>query len=483
MTDSQRQDLMATAEAIAAGECSAVEVTEEAIARIEALNPAVNAVIHTRFDEALAELRGGTVPSGPFHGVPFLVKDLLCHTAGDPYHSGMSALRDEGWRASSDSWLAARLRAGGLVFLGRTNTPEIGLSATTEPTAYGPTRNPWELGRSAGGSSGGSAAAVAAGMVPAAHANDGAGSTRIPASACGLVGLKPSRGRVSRAPSPQLLDRACELAVSFSVRDTAALLDWVSIPAPGDPPLPPPLSGSFTQSLKEGPGRLKVGVMLDSPGGRFELEPAPVAAVEEAANVLDSLGHAVEEAHPSALDEEPLDHPTWVVDYGARVEEWSAKLGRELTGEDLEPLVGAVAQEARREPAPSFLRRLGFEQLRARRTAEWWPNEGFDLLLTPTMPCLPPALGALTPDPADPFSIVPKLLAMVCFVMPFNATGQPAISLPVHRDRDGLPVGVQLVAAHHREDVLLAVAQQMEEAIGWLELPSPPLGMTTEAAR
>lgn len=468
-----RPDLVGTAELIRQKVCSAPEIVEQAIARIERLNPTVNAVIHRRFEEALSELKAGEIPAGPFQGVPFLIKDLHCHTAGDPYYSGMRVLRDADWRATVDSWLAGRFRAGGLVFLGRTNTPEIGLSATTEPLSYGPTKNPWDLSRSPGGSSGGSAAAVAAGMVPAAHANDGAGSTRIPASACGLVGLKPSRGRVSRAPSPDLLGSACELAVSRSVRDTAALLDWVSVSAPGDPSLPPPPAGSFAKSAEGPVGRMRVGMMVESPGGRFPVDPVAKAAVEGAAQTLQSLGHLVEIAHPAALDELPLEHPTWIVNYGARLDEWSEKLGRELGREDVEPLVWAVAQEAHKESAPSFLRWLGFEQLRARRTAEWWPSEQFDLLLTPTLPCLPPRLGTLDPDPADPFGIVPKLLAMVCFVMPFNATGQPAITVPVHWDDSGLPVGVQLVADHHREDVLLGVAQQMEDCTEWLRRPEP----------
>lgn len=466
-------DLLGTAESIARGERTAAEVVEDAIRRIEQLNPTLNAVIHPRFEAALADLRDGAVPAGPFHGVPFLLKDLHCHSAGDPYHCGMRALRAAKWSTPTDTWLAARFRAAGLVFLGRTNTPEVGLSATTEPAAYGATKNPWDLARSAGGSSGGSAAAVASGMVPAAHANDGAGSTRIPASACGLVGLKPSRGRVSRAPSPELLGRACELAVSRSVRDTAALLDWVSVPAPGEPALPGPASGSFARGLDEAPGRLRVGVMTRAPGDRHLVSPAAREATEGTARILAELGHEVELAHPPALDEDPLDRPTWIVDYGARIDEWSAKLGRELGAEDLEPLVLAVARAAHEESAPSFLRRVGFEQLRARRTAEWWTTERFDLLLTPTIPAPPPPLGALVPDPADPFAIVPKLLEMVCFVMPFNLTGQPAISLPTHWDETGVPIGTQLVADHHREDILLGVSRQVEEAVGWLDRTPP----------
>src|SRR5437867_9845635 len=202
-----------------------MELVEGAILRIEKLDPDLNAVIHRRFDQALAEAASPSLPDGPFRGVPFLIKDLGCTTAGDPYHCGMRFLKELGWTEPADSELAAGFRRAGFVLVGKTNTPEIGMLPTTEPEAYGATRNPWDTGRSAGGSSGGSAAAVAARMVPVAHANDGGGSIRIPAAANGLVGLKPSRGRVSNAPAADLLGAAVQLCVSISVRDTAALPD------------------------------------------------------------------------------------------------------------------------------------------------------------------------------------------------------------------------------------------------------------------
>ena len=237
-----RLDAIAQADLVRRREVSPLELTEAAIARIVRVNPQLNAVIHPRFDAARAEARAVVPGSAPLAGVPFLVKDFLCLTEGDPIHLGTRVLRDAGMRAPHDSYLTQKLRAAGLVILGRTNTPELGTLPTTEPDAYGPTRNPWNLGHSTGGSSGGSAAAVAAGLVAAAHANDGGGSIRIPASECGLVGLKPSRGRTSFGPEmgDGIGGLVCEGVVTRSVRDTAALLDAMAGRMPGDPYSAPP---------------------------------------------------------------------------------------------------------------------------------------------------------------------------------------------------------------------------------------------------
>src|SRR3989440_1247169 len=234
-------DATALAGLIRAGEVRPLELVDAAIARIETLDPQLNSVIHRRFERARAEAAalgpGPDADAGPFAGVPFLIKDITCHQAGEPFHEGMRFLRDRQWRADSDSYLAARFRAAGLITVGRTNVPELGIVPTTEPVAYGPTRNPWDRSRSSGGSSGGSAAAVAAGLVPAAHANDGGGSIRIPASACGLVGLKPSRGRISFGPDfgEAAGGLVTDGVLTRSVRDTAAILDAIAGPMPGDP--------------------------------------------------------------------------------------------------------------------------------------------------------------------------------------------------------------------------------------------------------
>ncbi|MGH9035278.1 MAG: amidase, partial [Acidimicrobiia bacterium] len=263
MTGDVLGDLDATglAELVRSGKASPTELVDAAIARIEAVNPALNAVIHPRFDLAREEA-AGPLPDGPFRGVPFLVKDILCHTAGDPFHEGMRFLKDLNWRARDDTYLAAKYRAAGLVVLGRTNAPELGIQPTTEPEAYGPTLNPWDTTRSPGGSSGGSAAAVAAGMVPAAHANDGGGSIRIPASACGLVGLKPTRGRTSLGPDGYSVGAlAVEHVVCRSVRDAAGLLDATAGRMPGDPYVAPPPRRPFAAEVGTNPGRLRVGLL------------------------------------------------------------------------------------------------------------------------------------------------------------------------------------------------------------------------------
>src|SRR5918998_36996 len=241
MTDLSLLDAIAQAELVRRGEASPAELVDAAIARIEALNPELNAVITPLFDRA-RETAAGELPDGPFRGVPMLLKDLACHSAGDPFYEGMAFLRDAGWVEHEDTILASRFRRAGFVFCGKTNTPELGILSTTEPAAFGATRNPWNTGHSTGGSSGGSAAAVAAGMVPLAHANDGGGSIRIPASECGLVGLKPSRQRISEGPliGDLMSGLTAELVVSRSVRDTATALEAVEGPAPGDPYVAPP---------------------------------------------------------------------------------------------------------------------------------------------------------------------------------------------------------------------------------------------------
>src|SRR5215471_13946765 len=272
-------DATAQADLVRRNEISALELVERAIAHIMRLNPQLNAVIHTRFDAAREEARDVMPGSAPFAGVPFLVKDLLCTTAGDPIHFGTRVLRDARMCAQSDSYLTTKLRAAGLIILGRTNTPELGTLPTTEPDAYGPTRNPWNLAHSTGGSSGGSAAAVAAGLVAAAHANDGGGSIRIPASECGLVGLKPSRGRTSLGPDAGegWAGLVAEHVVTRSVRDTAGILDAVAGYVPGDPYTAPPPVRPFRQEVGASPGRLRIGLRVSPPGSEIAAHPACVA--------------------------------------------------------------------------------------------------------------------------------------------------------------------------------------------------------------
>ena len=463
-------DAVGTAELIRRGELSPREAVDAAIARIEKLDPGVGAVIHRRFEKARDEAASPSLPRGPFHGVPFLLKDIGGEMGGEPYHAGMRALRDAKWIAPADSYLTAKLRAAGFVVLGRTNTPELALLPTTEPEAYGPTRNPWDTARSAGGSSGGAAAAVAARMVPAAHASDGGGSIRIPASTCGLVGLKVTRGRNSFGPG--LGERwggfSAEGVVTHTVRDTAAILDVTNGPMPGDPYAAAPPARPYAQEVGADPGKLRIGVMLCGPRA-IAVDPECLAAARTAAKALEALGHRVEESYPEALDD-PAAPGAFVTVVGANVaralEAWGEKLGRTLTEADVEVLTWGVAQIARTWPTTRYLQAVEFVHGFGRRVAAWWQG-GFDLLLTPAVAEPPPPLGTFASPSDVPLKGFLRAAPFGAYTSFFNQTGQPAISLPVHWTAHGLPVGAQLVAATGREDLLFRVAAQLEEALPW----------------
>jgi amidase len=485
-------DATALAALIQTGEVKPLELVDDAIARIETVDPQLNSVIHRRFERGRAEaaaLGAGPDPdSRPLVGVPFLVKDATCHQAGEPFHEGMRFLRDRQWRADSDTYLAARYRAAGLITVGRTNTPELGIVPTTEPLSYGPTRNPWDRSRSPGGSSGGSAAAVAAGLVPAAHANDGGGSIRIPASACGLVGLKPSRGRASLGPDASFNALVvCEHVVCRTVRDSAAFLDVVAGPMPGDPYVAPPPARPYREEVGADPGRLRVGLLTAAPAGLAVVHPDCVTAAEDAGRTLEALGHHVETSHPAALDLpdwSPHFMSLWSAGVALGLDSWSARTGAAIGADDVEPLTWALAELARALPTPVLLRSLDWLMRTTRLVAEWWdppdsgaspasPSRGFDLLLTPTLAEPPVPLGTFDPAPGNPLAGFMRAASFTPFTPPVNVTGQPAISLPLARTAEGLPIGVQLVAAYGREDLLLRVAAQLEEATPWANRRPP----------
>jgi len=469
-------DAVGHAELVRKGEATPRELVDAAIARIEKVNPELNAVIHPSFEKARAQASAPGLPHGPLRGVPVLMKDLGGQTAGDPYHAGMRFLRDAAWREADDSHFAARLRAAGAVFLGRTNTPELGLLPTTEPAAYGATKNPWDLSRSAGGSSGGAAAAVASGMVPVAHASDGGGSIRIPASHCGLVGLKTTRGRSSFGPS--LGERwgglSIELVVSRSVRDTATLLDVVQGPMPGDPYAAAPPSRPYASEVGAPPGRLRIGLMSQGPRS-IAVDSECTAAAQRAARLLEGLGHRIEESHPLALDE-PDALKAFVtvvaVSVARALEIWGAKVGRPVLQDSVEPLTWALAEMARSWSSTRYLEAVESVHAFGRRLAAWW-SRGFDLLLTPTTAEPAPLLGEMTSPPDAPLKGFLRAAPFGAFTSSFNMSGQPAVSLPLHWTRDGLPVGVQLVAAAGREDLLLRVASQLEAAAPWAHKRPP----------
>jgi amidase len=471
-----RLDATAQAELVRAGEASPAELVEAAIGRIEALNDELNAVIHPLFEQA-REAAAGELPDGPFRGVPFLLKDLGAAFAGDPLHMGMRFLKEAQFRCPVDTYLAQRFRDAGFVTVGKTNTPELGIVPTTEPDAYGATRNPWDLQRSPGGSSGGSAAAVASGMVPVAHANDGGGSIRIPASACGLVGLKPTRQRTSAGPlvGDHMSGLSEELVVSRSVRDTAAILDAVHGPAPGDPYVAPPPRRPYLEEVTTEPGRLRIGLMTQPP---LDVTPEAevVGAARDAARLLESLGHSVEEAAPGGLEGTDIIDTfltRWMAGQGEALDVLGTVVGRPVRSEDVEPLTWALAEEGRRRSAARYLTAVGEHQLAARMIADWFES-GFDLLLTPTMGERPTPLGAFDDSGPEPIRTIERGVLTAAFTAILNATGQPGISLPLHRSDEGLPIGVQLVAAYGREDLLIRVAAQLEQARPWADR-APPL--------
>ena len=478
MDELARLDGSAQAELVRKGEVKPIELVDAAIARIERLNPQLNAVIIPLFEKARQQAKG-TLPEGPFRGVPMVLKDLTCTSAGDPYHAGMKVLKERKWIAPADSYLAAKLRAAGFVFVGRTNTPELGPIPTTEPDAYGPTHNPWDPARSPGGSSGGTAAAVAAGLVPLGHGNDGGGSIRVPASCCSLVGLKPSRGRTSLGPEfgDSWNGAVIEHVLTKSVRDTAAVLDAVHGYMPGDPYVAPPPSRPFAQEVGADPGKLRIGLLTRAPGMVHPVHEDCVAAAENAAKLLQSLGHTVQTASPHALDEvgEFQQHFGAVVTSWLRhdLDHWSTQVGRTLGPEDVETHTWVMAEMGRAVSAAEYIRAAIWLQAYTRRVASWW-SEGFDLLLTPTIAEPPVLLGDMKATPQEPLRGFQRSTSFILFTGAFNVTGQPAISLPLHWNAAGLPIGVQLVAAYGREDVLLRLAAQIETAQPWAN-KRPPL--------
>ncbi|MFI5121822.1 MAG: amidase [Vicinamibacteria bacterium] len=478
-TDLATMDATAQAELVRSGEASPEELVEEAIARVEAVNPEVNAVIHELFEQGREEAASPDLPDGPFKGVPFLFKDLGAAYAGQPYHLGMRLLKEAGFRAPVDTILAERFRAAGFVVIGKTNTPELGILPTTEPEAYGASRNPWNTDHTTGGSSGGSGAAVASGMVSVAHANDGGGSIRIPASICGLVGLKPTRQRTSEGPlvGDNMSGLTVELALTHTVRDTAAILDAVEGAAPGDPYVAPPPLRPYVEEL-EAERKLRIGVQSDPPVPGLDSHPECIAAVDGAVKLLESLGHSVEDASPvdpqlaETLDLEDSFMTRWAAGQAATLDQLGAIVGREVTADDVEPLTWALAEVGRERSSARYLADVGLHQLVARGIAAWFET-GYDLLLTPTMAEPPVPLGTYDQHVADPLDAFRRAVPAGAFTAIFNSTGQPAISLPLHWTADGFPVGVQLIAAFGREDLLIDVAAQLERVQPWIERRPP----------
>jgi amidase len=467
--DTRWLDATDQAALVRSGEVSPAELTEAAIERIERLDGEINAVVIRWFDHA-REVAASDLPDGPFRGVPFLLKDLWAAYAGQPMTNGNQALKDAGYRPDVDTTLVERHKAAGLVILGRTNSPELGSVPVTEPLAWGPTRNPWDTSRVPGGSSGGAAAAVAAGMVPIAHASDGGGSIRIPASCCGLVGLKVSQGRISLGPTRDESNLGVEHCVSRTVRDTAALLDATHGPGIGDTVIAPAPARPYLDEVGADPGRLRVGLLDHHAQGGF-LHDDCIAAVRSAATLLESLGHHVEPGFPAAMADTSIGarfSAQWSTNMGTSLRKFADIVGHEIGEGDAEPMNLAQAAFANAFSAVDLSMAQSAIVAYRRAIQSWW-TQGWDLLLTPTLAEPPLPIGEIRNDPDSPMAPLLRSGRFVPFTPTFNTSGQPAISLPLYWSADGLPIGVQLVAAYGREDVLIRVAAQLEAASPWAD--------------
>ena len=461
----RRHDAHGLAELVARREVSASELLETAVARMAEVNPKINAVVQDLSDRA----RGEPPAPGPFSGAPFLLKDLGVTLAGTPTTGGSRAF--ETVVEAADSALTAAYKAAGLVVFGKTNTPEFGLWPVTESDLYGAARNPWDLERTPGGSSGGAAAAVAAGIVPAAHASDGGGSIRIPASCCGLFGLKPSRGRVSFAPQGEgWAGASVHHAVTRSVRDSAALLDVACRPQPGDPYFLPPPERPFAEEVLREPGPLRIAFSTQAMQAPA-IDPECAAAVRDAARLCGELGHRVEEATI------PGDVAAMAAAAGqviaasiaAMLDAEADRRGRPIAEGEIESLTMATYRRGQGVPGPAYVR--GVKALHAYTRAEAQLFEDYDVLMLSTLgrPAIP--VGWLFEDPKE---LSERLFSFMPNTQAFNNTGQPAMTVPLSWSREGLPIGVQFVARMGAEATLFQLAGQLERARPWFDR-TPPL--------
>jgi amidase/6-aminohexanoate-cyclic-dimer hydrolase len=452
-------------------EVSAAELLDVAIACVEAGNPEINAVVTRLYDQARAAIAAG-LPEGPFTGVPYLLKDLGAHYEGAVTTFGSALFKD--FVLDHDSEITARMKRAGLVIFGKTNTPEMGLASSTEPRLFGPTRNPWSLAHSAGGSSGGSAAAVAAGMAPMAHATDGGGSIRIPASACGLFGLKPTRARNPMGPDAGEGWGGASVghAVTRTVRDSAALLDATSGPDVGDPYWAPPPARPFLEEVGRDPGRLRIA-FTTRPWNGQPVDPECTDAATAAARLCERLGHRVEEATPD-VDAKALGQASLIVasaNVRAALEARAAALGRELTAADVERITWARATDGHTARAADYARAIGIMHRAGRVVARFF--QGYDVLLSPTM-CRPPhPLGVIDMMTGDVDRYTQAVLGTIGFTAVFNSAGNPAMSVPLAWSRAGLPLGVQFAAAFGEEATLFRLGAQLEAAQPWADRRPP----------
>ncbi|MDR3507607.1 MAG: amidase [Caulobacteraceae bacterium] len=466
MDDLDQFDALGLGDLVNRGEIDPAALLDRAIARVEAVNPKINAVVLKHYDEARAQLAAGR-PTGPFAGVPFLLKDLNAALAGTVTTDGCRAYSD--WTATVDGTLPRRAKAAGLTIFGKTASPEFGLTTTTESLLWGATRNPWNLDRIAGGSSGGAAAAVAARILPMAHASDGGGSIRIPAACCGLFGLKPTRGRVPYGPGAGIgwNGLSTQHAVTISVRDSAALLDALAGPEIGDSVVPPRTEGRYLDAVTRPSGALRIAV-VETPASGAPVHPDVREALQDVARLCQSLGHHVEPA-TLTLNATALGEAMGVgmaVDVASRLERRGAQRGRPVTEDEVEGVTWRLALRGRQVTGQAYAN--------ARRTLDeagvaYAQQFGdYDLVLSPTVAEPPGPLGRLGLSPQDIGDYIRAVGAFSPYTALHNEIGLPAMSVPLFWNAEGLPIGVMFAAPFAREDLLFSLAGQLEAARPWV---------------
>jgi amidase len=464
-------DATALAGLIRKKEVRADELVELAIEGIEKVNPRLNAVVTPMFEEARRAARQ-PLPEGPFAGVPFLIKDLLASYKGAGLSFGTKNLK--GFIADHDSELVSRYKRAGFITVGKTNTPELGLMPTTEPRLFGPGRNPWDLNRTPGGSSGGSAAAVAAGLVPAAHGNDGGGSIRIPASCCGIFGLKPTRARNPLGPDygDMMSGLVAEHVLTRSVRDSAAVLDATMGPEVGDPYFAPPPERPFKEVVGQNPGRLRIAFLAQTFRGQAVSEDC-TKSLQEAVRLCSDLGHEMNEARP-IFDGEALARSftvIWAANCTATIQWISQLTGKKAEADQYEPLTWALYEMGLKYGGADYLLAVQTMQKIAREVAGFFID--FDLLLTPTLGEPPVPLGTFDSPDNDPLKGWRRSGRFAPFTPIGNATGQPAMSVPLYWNEQGLPLGSHFLGRFGDEATLFRLAAQLEEARPWQDRRPP----------
>ena len=464
-------DATAQAELVRRKEVKPIELVDAAIERIERLNPTLNAVITPMYEQARTTATG-ELPEGPFTGVPFLLKDVIASYAGVRMSFGSSFLRDH--VPDHDSELVARHKRAGLIILGKTNAPEFGILPTTEPHLFGPTHNPWDIKRTPGGSSGGSAAAVAAGMIPMAHGNDGGGSIRIPASCCGVFGLKPTRGRTSLGPDfGDLIGGFVEEhALTRTVRDSAALLDANAGPSIGDPYWAPKPARPFLEEVGADPGRLRIAFTTKA-ATDVAVQPDCVAAVNDAAKLCSDMGHDVVEANMPLPGDSLVQAfiTVWCAMVAWTIDGMAFITGRTPTQDQFEPLTWALYEAGHQRTASEYLLAVTTLQLMSREIARF--RVDYDVILTPTVAEPPPPLGTFDSPPDNPWQGLLRSADFLPFTPLCNFTGLPGMSMPLFWNAEGIPIGTHFVGRFGDEATLFRLAAQLEAARPWADRHPP----------